>query len=101
MVFQGDACPVSPHAFSSRALAPGRCGARARSQSLPGFTNRSVFREPLQNPGFAREMAKPTETLKNMNTSTSKHASWVVRVVSQKVVKYTFTAKGKNTGAEI
>ena len=100
MVFQDDACPVSPHACSSRALAPGGCGARARSQSLPGFTNSSVFREPLENPGFAREMAKPTETLKNMNTSTSKHASWVVRVVSQKVVKYTFTAKGKQIQAQ-
>ena len=45
-------------------------------------------------------MAKPTETLKNMNTSTSKHASWVVRVLSQKVIRYQFSAKQKQVQAQ-
>lgn len=63
--------------------------------SYPGFA-----RNLAKKPGFARDMAKPTETLKNMNTSTSKHASWVVRVLAQKVIKYQFVAKGKQVQAQ-
>ena len=66
-----------------------------RLYQCPGFA-----RDLAKNPGFARDMAKPTETLKNMNTSTSKHASWVVRVLAQKVIRYQFVAKGKQVQAQ-
>ena len=45
-------------------------------------------------------MDKPVETLKNMNIQTAKHASWVVRVLSPKLVRYSFQAKGKLVQAE-
>jgi len=44
--------------------------------------------------------AKPMETLKNMNAQSSKHAFWVVRVLSPKIIHYTFTAKNQQIKAE-
>jgi len=44
--------------------------------------------------------AKPMETLKNMNAQSSKHASWVVRVLSPKIIHYTFNSKGQQVAAE-
>jgi len=44
--------------------------------------------------------AKPMETLKNMNAQSSKHAMWVVRVLSPKIIHYTFTAKSQQIKAE-
>ena len=45
-------------------------------------------------------MDKPVETLKNMNAQTAKHASWVVRILSPKLVRYGFASKGKQVEAE-
>jgi len=45
-------------------------------------------------------MAKPVETLNNMNVQTAKHASWVVRVLSPKMMQYTFNFKGQQVAAE-
>ena len=45
-------------------------------------------------------VAKPVEALKNMNSSTAKHACWVVRVLSPKITKYTFQSKGQTTQAQ-
>ena len=53
---------------------------------------------------FASDMAinfaaKPVETLKNTNVQTAKHASWVVRVLSPKIIPYTFSSKGQPVAA--
>ena len=39
------------------------------------------------------------EMLKNMNVQTGKHATWVVRVLSPKLIRYQFTARGKQVHA--
>jgi len=54
---------------------------------------------------FASDMAinfaaKPVETLKNMNVQTAKHASWVVRVLSPKIIPFSFPSKGVQVAAE-
>ena len=49
---------------------------------------------------FASDKAKPVETLKNMNVQTSKYASWVVRVLSPKIIRYTFNSKGQPIQAQ-
>ena len=36
------------------------------------------------------DMEKPVESLKNMNVQTAKYASWVVRILSPKLIRYTF-----------
>ena len=40
------------------------------------------------------------ETLKNMNGSSAKHATWVVRVCSSSIIPYSFFAKGVKVNAE-
>ena len=41
------------------------------------------------------------ETLANMNTSTAKFATWIVRVISDpKIVSYTFSARGERVDAQ-
>ena len=45
-------------------------------------------------------MEKPLESLKNMNVQTAKYASWVVRILSPKLIRYTFFSKGKSVEAE-
>ena len=52
------------------------------------------------SPGSASDMEKPVETLKNMNLETAKHAQWVVRVLSPKLIRYSFQAKQKTVQAE-
>ena len=37
----------------------------------------------------------PFETLKNMNQTTAKYASWVVRVLAPKLIPYEFTSRGE------
>lgn len=39
--------------------------------------------------------SKNTETLKNMNASTAKHAKWYVRILDPKIIAYQFRAKEK------
>ena len=39
------------------------------------------------------------ETLKNMNSSTARHAYWIVRVISPKVVQYQFTSRNEIVNA--
>ena len=41
-------------------------------------------------PGFANDMESPVETLKNMHVQTAKYASWVVRILSPRLIKYSF-----------
>ena len=45
-------------------------------------------------------MAKNVETLKNMNSTTSKFAKWYVRVVDPKIIDYSFTARGETVTAQ-
>ena len=45
-------------------------------------------------------MEKPLESLKNMNVQTAKYASWVVRILSPKLIRYTFPSKAKSVEAE-
>ena len=45
-------------------------------------------------------MDKPVETLKNLNNQTAKHASWIVRVLAPRLIKYTFHARGQTVHAE-
>ena len=45
-------------------------------------------------------MENPVEALKNMNVQTAKHASWVVRILSPRLIKYSFQARGKSVQAE-
>ena len=40
------------------------------------------------------------ETLKNMNVQTAKHASWVVRILSPRLIKYSFQSRGQSVQAE-
>ena len=39
------------------------------------------------------------ETLKNMNASSQKFATWVVRVIQGRVISYTFTSRGETVNA--
>ena len=45
-------------------------------------------------------MEKPLESLKNTNVQTAKYASWVVRILSPKLIRYTFPSKGKSVEVE-
>ena len=36
-------------------------------------------------------LGKNVETLKNMNSTTSKYAKWIVRVIHPKILDYIFT----------
>ena len=51
-------------------------------------------------PGAASVVQKPAESLKNMNAQTAKHAQWMVRILSPKLIRYTFSSKGKQIEAE-
>jgi len=66
----------------------------------PGFASLILLDRGCEALGFASDMAKPVETLKNMNVQTAKHASWVVRVLSPKIIPYTFNSKGQQVAAE-
>ena len=44
--------------------------------------------------------ASVSETLKNMNSTSAKHATWLVRVLDPKIIKYQFTARGQLVQAE-
>lgn len=50
-------------------------------------------------PSSASQMEPVVETLKNMNVQTGKHATWLVRVLAPKVVKYKFHARGAEVQA--
>jgi len=65
----------------------------------PGFASLILLDRGCEALGFASDMAKPVETLKNMNVQTAKHASWVVRVLSPKIIPYTFSSKGQPVAA--
>ena len=45
-------------------------------------------------------LGKNVETLKNMNSTTSKYAKWFVRVIHPKILDYTFTARGETVNAQ-
>ena len=45
-------------------------------------------------------VAKNTETLRNMNTSTAKHAKWYVRILDPKIIEYQFTSRGQLVDAK-
>ncbi len=45
-------------------------------------------------------LGKNVETLKNMNSTTSKFAKWFVRVIHPKIVDYTFQARGETVQAK-
>ena len=45
-------------------------------------------------------LPKNVETLKNMNSTTSKFAKWYVRVVDPKIIDYSFTARGETVTAQ-
>ena len=45
-------------------------------------------------------VAKNTETLRNMNSSTAKHAKWYVRILDPKIIEYQFTSRGQLVDAK-
>ena len=45
-------------------------------------------------------LSKNVETLKNMNGTTAKYATWFVMVLDPKVVEYSFQSKGERVAAE-
>ena len=51
-------------------------------------------------PGAASGVQKPAESLKNMNAQTAKHAQWMVRILSPKLIRYSFMSKGRQIDAE-
>ena len=61
-----------------------------------GFQRLSVSSRSLAAP----MLSKNVETLKNMNSTTGKFAKWYVRILSPKIIPYTFTAKGEDVSAE-
>jgi hypothetical protein len=56
----------------------GCANATAKAQALPGFS---------------------VETLKNMNSASQKYATWIVRVVQGRVVRYSFWSRGEKVEA--
>ena len=44
--------------------------------------------------------AKNVETLKSMNSTSSKFAKWYVRVVDPKIIDYSFSARGETVNAQ-
>ena len=45
-------------------------------------------------------VAKNTETLRNMNSSTAKHAKWYVRILDPKIIEYKFSSRGQIVDAK-
>ena len=45
-------------------------------------------------------LPKNLETLKKMNSSTGKFATWYVRVIAPKIIDYTFQARGETIAAQ-
>ena len=45
-------------------------------------------------------LPKNTETLKYMNTTTSKYAAWFVRILDPKIIRYKINSKGEYIDAE-
>ena len=45
-------------------------------------------------------LGKNVETLKNMNSTTSKYAKWFVRIIHPKLINYTFSARGETVNAQ-
>ena len=45
-------------------------------------------------------MALSAETIKNMNNTTAKHATWILRILDPKLIKYKFSARGQVVNAE-
>jgi hypothetical protein len=45
-------------------------------------------------------LGKNVETLKNMNSSTSKYAKWYVRIIDPKIIDYSFTSRNEPVYAQ-
>ena len=71
-----------------------------RSRHSNRCQDRSKPARLCQRISCVSDMEKPVESLKNMNVQTAKYASWVVRILSPKLIRYTFPSKGKSVEAE-
>ena len=77
----------------------------AAASPLPAGSTRSATHQlSVQPPHYASAMTasflpENTETLKNMNASTAKHAKWYVRILDPKIISYKFRAKEKEVNA--
>jgi hypothetical protein len=75
--------------------APARC-----SRSSHRCQDRSKPARLCQRISCFSDLEEPLESLKNMNVQTAKYASWVVRILSPKLIRYTFPSKRKSVEAE-